>query len=236
MKIIYQICCLLAIALTLSGCVKYDTEINFSSLNYGEIIQHIQLDRQISSFGQTAVAEWLKTVEQRTQKLDGRLSYPSNQELEVKIPFNNAKDLESKLNQYFNPGANPEGIKSQLKVTQNNFLFAVRTHLTYDLDLQSLALKTRNPKLAIDDKANLDINFSISSPWGVSSRDRDGIIAGKFDPNRDRLSWKLPAGQIDKIDAIFWLPNPLGIGGAIVICIGTLGYYLKYRQFPGVEN
>jgi hypothetical protein len=234
MSIIRQICCWLVVALCLTSCVKSDLEINFAGINSGEVIQRIELDRQIGSFARDAVLKWVESVAERVDKIQGTVAYPSDRELEIKIPFNNAKDLEAKLNRYLGSDSGSTGIKSRVKINQNNFIFLIRNHLTSELDLTDLALKTDNPKLNIDAIAKPDLSLSIRSPWGVKSLDRAETIAGKFDPELDRTNWTLATGKVDKIDAVFWLPNPLGIGGLIIIILGTLGYFIKYRQLPGM--
>ena len=91
-------CCSIAILLALSGCVKYDTGINFSSLNRGEIIEHIQLGEQLNNFSHQAVQAWIATIEQRTNQAQGQLERLSDRELKVIIPFNNTRDLITKIN------------------------------------------------------------------------------------------------------------------------------------------
>ena len=50
--------------------------------------------------------------------------------------------------------------------------------------------------------------------------------------NKNRVQWQLKPGELNHLDAIFWLPNPLGIGAILIILISCGGYYLKYRQLP----
>jgi hypothetical protein len=234
----------LAIAIGLSGCVRYDTGINFSSLNSGEIVEHIQIGEQLNSFSHNAVKTWLASIEQRTKQAQGHLQQINDREIEVIIPFNNAQELVSKIDRYFNPNLTKTKSQSQfnshMQVNQNNFLLVVRSHLIYDLDLRSLSLAkpsatsitVTNPKVSVASDNFVNLNFTIQSPWGVKNGDTTNNIA-RIDTTSDRqLTWQLKPGELNHIDAIFWLPNPLGIGSMIIVIISIGGYYLKYRQLP----
>jgi hypothetical protein len=228
------ICC--AIAIVLSGCVKYDTGVTFYGLNYGEIVEHIQLGEQLNSFSQSAVQKWLASIEQRTKQAQGRIERITDRELQVIIPFNNAQELVTKIDRYFNPeSAHSEArskLKSHMQIDQSNLLLAVKNHLIYDIDLSALAIATTDPKVSVGSSNSVDLNFSIQSPWGVSNVDRAGNIAPVKAISDRQMTWQLKPGEINHIDAIFWLPNPLGIGALFIILISLAGYYLKYRQLP----
>jgi Protein of unknown function (DUF3153) len=224
------------IAIGLSGCVKYDTGVNFSSLNYGEIVEHIQLGEQLNSFNQQAVQTWVASIEQRTKQAEGTIERISDREFQIIIPFNNAQELVSKIDRYFNPTPVNREDKSQfnahMKINQSNFLLAVRSQLIYDIDLRSLSLKSSDPQAAIAAQNFVDLDFSLQSPWGVKNRDTPGNIVGEKVPNKNRVHWQLKPGELNHLDAIFWLPNPLGIGAILIGLISGGGYYLKYRQLP----
>jgi Protein of unknown function (DUF3153) len=230
----------IAIAFALSGCVKYETGINFYSLNHGEIIEHIQLGEQLNSFNRDAVRSWLASIEQRTERAAGRIERISARELTVIIPFHNARELTTKINRYFNPEPTaPETrsqFNSQLRLEQNNFFLIVRNHLTYDIDLRSLAVKSIDPNVAIATANSVDLDFSLSSPWGVKSNNRTNNVMGIKNATDRQVNWQLQPGSLNHIDAIFWLPNPLGIGTLLIILFSLGGYYLKYRQLPFMRS
>jgi hypothetical protein len=221
--------CAIVVAFALSGCVKYETGINFYSLNDGEIIERIQLGERLNSFSQTAVRSWVESIERRTQQAQGRIERSGDRDLQVIIPFHNARDLTTKINRYFNPESTTTDNKSQLSshlhINQNNFLFVVRNHLTYDIDLRSLTATANDRDL----KNSVDLDFSLSSPWGVKSSDLGVSQTGSSDR---QMIWQLQPGQLNHLEAVFWLPNPLGIGAVIIALLSLGGYYLKYRQLP----
>jgi Protein of unknown function (DUF3153) len=226
--------CTMAIAL--SGCVEYDTGVNFSSLNEGEIVQHIQLGEQLNSFSQTAVKTWITSIEERTKQAEGKIERISDREFKVIIPFNNAQELVTKIDRYFNPTpVNTEDgqkFNAHMQIEQNNFLLVVRNHLIYDVDLRSLSIHANDPKVAVSSPKIVDLNFRLQSPWGVNNIDQPGNIIGVKTMQDQQMSWELKPGELNHLDAIFWLPNPLGIGAILIILISGGGYYLKYRQLP----
>jgi Protein of unknown function (DUF3153) len=224
------------IAIGLSGCVKYDTGVTFSSLNYGEIVEHIQLGEQLNSFNQQAVQTWVASIEQRTKQAEGKIERISDREFKVIIPFNNAQALVAKIDRYFNPApVNREDkakFNAHMQINQSNFLVAVRNQLIYDIDLRLLSLKSSDSQAAVEAQNFADLAFSLQSPWGVQNSDAPGNIVGIKVPNQNQVHWQLKPGELNHLDAIFWLPNPLGIGAILIILISGGGYYLKYRQLP----
>ncbi|MCY7336301.1 MAG: DUF3153 domain-containing protein [Chamaesiphon sp.] len=230
-----------AIAIALSGCVKYDTGVNFSSLNSGEIVEHIQLSEQLNSFSQNAVTAWIASIEQRTIQAQGHLERLNDRELQIIIPFNNAQELVTKIDRYFNPApANADRSKfnAHMQVNQLNFLLVVRNHLTYDIDLRSLSLAEplskivdSTPKLSVTPNNFVDLDFSLQSPWSVKNGNTNNVVSVKAISDR-QMTWYLKPGELNHIDAIFWLPNSLGIGAILIILVSGTGYYLKYRQLP----
>ena len=224
------------ISIGLSGCVKYDTGVTFSSLNYGEIVEHIQLGEQLNSFNQQAVQTWVASIAQRTRAAEGTLERISDREFKIIIPFNNAQELVSKIDRYFNPTPAGTEAKSKfnahMKINQSNFLVAVRNQLIYDIDLRSLSLQSNNSQANLSAQNFVDLNFRLQSPWGVKNSDAPENLVGVKAQNQNQVQWQLKPGELNHLDAIFWLPNPLGIGAVLIILISCAGYYLKYRQLP----
>jgi Protein of unknown function (DUF3153) len=220
----------LTIAIGLSGCVKYDTSINFTNLGDGEIIEHIQLGEQLNNFSQNAVKTWIASIRQRTTQAQGRLERLSEREYKVTLPFNNPQELVTKIDSYFNPATQSE-TKSQIHIERRNLLLITRNHLTYDIDLRSLSLDVADAKVAIDAANAVDLDFSISSPWGVKNSDiQNATMIASSDARQ--ITWQLKPGKINHIDAVFWLPNLLALGAVAIGLISAIGYYIKYRQLP----
>lgn len=226
----------------LTGCVQYDVGVNFAGAHKGEIVQKIKLEERLKSFSNETVDEWLKSIESRTKNLEGKVQKVSDQELIVTIPFNNGKELEEKYNKFFNPiekqktqnvadrdGKLPE-LKSDLKLQQGNFLFWIRNHLIYDLDLRSLSLTSPNSNIIIDPGSLLQLEFRLNTP-GVART----IIKGENDLTPEiqatgkQLIWELQPGKLNHLEAVFWLPSPLGIGAFLIVLFVLAGRFVKYQ-------
>jgi Protein of unknown function (DUF3153) len=226
----------LAIAIGLSGCVKYDTSINFSNLSDGEIVEHIQLGDRLNSFSHNAVETWIASIEQRTIATKGYLERLSDREYKVTIPFNNPQELVTKIDRYFNPNSTQSGtdsqLNSQIQIDCRNFFLVIRNHLIYDIDLRALSIDTTDANLSVNATNSVNLNLSIYSPWGVKNIDTDRQIETTATSDSRQLTWQLKPGRINHIDAIFWLPNPLALGAVVIVLISAIGYYVKYRQLP----
>ncbi|AFY53511.1 Protein of unknown function (DUF3153) [Rivularia sp. PCC 7116] len=244
-KRIRLVCILLLASLLLSGCVDYDLGINVNNANYGKFVQHIKLGEKLTSFSGDAVYEWLDSIERRARELDGKAKRISEEEIIVSIPFSNGRELQRKYNTFFNSKNNPKSrsakqaeseselpkIESNLFLKQSNFLLLVRNQLIYDLDLRSLGLISSKGNVLTNTGSILDLEFSLKTPWGASSIEKteDSIEPQK---NNKQLAWKLKPGQLNHIEAVFWLPSPVGIGTLFIVLFVVLGFYLRYSFMP----
>ncbi len=227
--------CLVAIAL--SGCVKYDTGVNFHGFNDGEIVQHLQLGDRLNSFNPQAVTAWLKSIEDRTRQAQGHLTRLSDREFEIVIPFASTQELVTKINRFFNPtppasNGTASKFSAHLQIEQSNWLAIVKNHLIFDVDLQAISIPKTDAKVAIAANNFVDLKFRIQSPWGVQTTEPSTSPNLVKTTQGNQTTWQLQPGQIERIEAVFWLPNPLGIGAIIIVLISIFGYYLKYRQLP----
>lgn len=228
-------------SLILSGCVDYDVAINFQSQTHGEIVQHIKLGQQFTSFSGTTVQDWLDSIKQRANELGGRTKQLKEGEVLVTIPFNNGAELEEKFNDFFNPLEKKKSrpvpdlpdIKSHLSVTQSNWIFAIKNRLVYDLDLRSLSVIASNGNVLLSPGSILDLDFSLNTPWGATNLETglDSLITEK---QGNQITWKLKSGEINHLETVFWVPSPIGIGAAIIIILVALGGFLKYRLLPAL--
>jgi hypothetical protein len=237
--------CLLTLV---TGCVQYDVGVNFESQTRGEIVQHIKLGERLTSFSSDTVAEWLKSVERRVRSLDGKTKRLSQTEVLVRIPFNNGAELQDKFNQFYNPIAQTAKsrvaspletdlpkFESHLNVKQNNLLLVLRNRLSLELDLRSLSLLSSNGSLLLSPGGLLELDFSLNTPWGAKSIE---TVAGALVPESyqqgKQLVWKLKPGEINYLEAIFWIPSPVGIGALIIALFVAAGIALKYQILPAL--
>jgi len=235
---------MLLASLLLSGCVQYDVGINFENPNRGEIVQHIKLGDRLSSLSGASAQQWLETVEQRTRRLGGKIRRSSNQEVTATIPFSSGADLNTKFNEFVNPTAKkvtakqtepalPE-IKSNFRLSQSNFLLLLRNHLSYTVDLRSLGVTDAKGDLLVSPSSLLDLEFRLNTPWGARSiNTASNAVNAERRQQGHELVWTLQPGQINHLEAVFWLPSPLGIGTVVIVLLVLGGWYLKYQTLPG---
>jgi hypothetical protein len=236
---------ILLASLLLSGCVNYEVGVNFEGEHKGKIVQHIQLGEQLTNFSNSQAQEWVKSIERRAQQLEGKTKRLSNQDIVVTIPFNSGAELESKFNQFFNPvvkeGSSSKTVEtvdlpkfdSKFHLNQGNFLFWQRNQLSYDLDLRSLGVLSANGNIIISPGSLLDLQFSLETPWGARSIEKaDNAITPEVYDNGHQLVWTLKPGQLNHLEAVFWLPSPLGIGTFVILLLILGGFYWKYKSFP----
>lgn len=236
---------ILLASLLLSGCVQYDVGVNFKGQHHGTIVQHIKLEERLTNFSNDQITEWLKSIERRAKQLQGKTKRLSNQELVVTIPFSSGKELESKFNQFFNPTAQKKSqsqavetadlpkLDSKFKINQGNFIFWQRNRLSYDLDLRSLGVLSTKGNVIVSPSSLLNLQFSLETPWGARSLDKTAeAIAPDVYEHGHQLVWTLKPGEINHIEAVFWLPSPLGIGSLVIVLLVLGGFYFKYKSFP----
>ena len=238
--------CLLTLV---TGCVQYDVGVNFDSQTRGKIVQHIKLGEKLTSFSSETVGDWLKSVEQRVKLLDGKTKRLSDREVLVSIPFNNGADLEDKFNQFYNPIAQTAKYRvaspletdlpkfeSHMSVKQNNLLLVLRNRLSLELDLRSLSLLSSNGSLLLSPGGLLDLDFSLNTPWGAENIET--TVAGALVPQSyqqgKQLVWKLKPGEVNYLEATFWIPSPVGIGALIIALFVAAGIALKYQILPAL--
>lgn len=229
----------------LTGCVRYDVGVNFEGQHRGAIIQQIKLGEQLTSFSQSEAEKWLRSIERRARKLQGKTQRVSTQEIVVTIPFSNGEELESKFNQFFNPSPQQASqsakadaidlvqLDSQMRLNQNNFLLVQRNHLRLSLDLRALGVLSTEDNVLVSPGSLLDLKFSLKTPWGARSQKKaENAITPAISPKGRLLVWQLKPGQVNDIEAVFWLPSPLGIGTIVIALLILGGFYIKYKRFP----
>jgi len=240
MKVIRILIITFLTTILLSGCVDYQMGINFDSQTHGAIVQHIKLAKKLKNFSGEIVEEWLNSVEDRVQELEGKTKRISNSEIEAIIPVNNAKDLEEKFNKFFNPTENQVNstatdlpqLNSEINVNQNNFVFALRNRFSLKFDLRSLSFISANNASDVGNSEEvLDLEFSLTTPWGFRSLEANGRAIAYLEDGK-QVIWSLKPGEVNSLEAVFWVPSPIGIGAVVIILFVALGSFLKYRVLP----
>jgi len=238
---------ILLASLLLSGCVKYDLGVNFEGQHHGAIVQHIQLGEKLTSFSNSQVAQWFKSIERRAQQLQGKTKRFSEQDIVVTIPFASGAELESKFNQFFHPVVQKSSqsqvsetvdlpnFNSKFLLKQSNFFFWQRNYLSYELDLRSLGVLSANGNIIVSPGSLFDLHFSLETPWGARSLNQtDNAPKPEFSADGHQLVWTLKPGQLNHLEVVFWLPSPLGFGTLLIVLLVLSGYYIKYKSFPGI--
>lgn len=230
---------ILVAVLFLSGCVHYDAGVNFSDANHGEIVQHIRLKPQTSSLSpsldEAIATTWIESLTQRTKALGGRIRHPEAQEWLMTIPFYNAKDLELKFNQLFQPQLlqsphNSDLSTSRLQIKTQNRLMWQRHYLQYDLDLRSLRATLQG-----DFSESLDLEFKLKTPWGAQVPTVNDKLSPQLRKSGWQLVWKLKPGAMNHIEAVFWVPSPIGIGFVMISLMVIVGLMVKVLSLSGIE-
>ncbi|MFM1842240.1 MAG: hypothetical protein RLZZ490_976 [Cyanobacteriota bacterium] len=233
-------CCLCCL---LTGCVNYDVGIKFTEQHRGEIVQHIVLGEQLTTLSQAEADRWLKSLEQRAKALRGKVDHPSSQELVITIPFGNGQELVDKFNQFFNPdpptnrrAPQPDqldllNLKAELALDQRNWLLVDRNHLQLTVDLRALGVLSNQGNIILSPGSLIDLQFDLQTPLGIKVLETDPSELP--DPLSPAL-WQLKPGQINTIEAIFWVPSYLAIGTVAIVALCLGGFWLKYRRWPGV--
>jgi len=222
LKKILQLGVLLSLLL-LTGCLQYDLDIQFDSQTHGQLVQ------QLHWRGGTAnpdLQQWLEVLRDRTQLIGGQTQLLNNDTFQITVPFNNGKELETKFNQFFSPtdaelpltlpGGDP--IRAKLSLRQGNWLLAIYNHLTLRLDLTAVPDLTDTGLHLLQGKQLLEGTVTIAAPWVRS-------------PSHDLTpcqTWPLIPGELNTLEADFWVPGPIGIGAAVIGIVVASGYLIKY--------
>ena len=235
----------ICLLLLLTGCMRYDVGVNFQHQHRGAIVQQIRLGKQLTSFSRLEGEKWLASIAERAKKLQGKIKTVSPEEVIVTIPFNNGKELAAKFNKFFNPTQQKASqlsnfdaldlvqLQSDIWLNQSNWLLLERNKLHLKVDLRPLGVLSDGGNVIIGPGEILDLQFQLNAPWGV--RKENGVEAG-VSKKANQLLWKLESGKINDIDVTFWLPSYLGIGAVFIILLMVLGFYVKYKHFPGIPQ
>ena len=230
--------------LAISGCVQYDVGVNFAGTNQGVFVQHIRFDEELSNFGGKQSRQWLSRIETRAKSLSGQVKRDSPQEITVQMPFTSGQELTEKFNAFFQPqqqvinnnqsgqGSLPD-LAVRFDLHQSNLLLLQRNHLQLDLDLRSLGLVSPTGDVIINPTSLFQLEFSLESPWGAKNiNNTDHALIPMTSPDGHKLTWQFQAANLNHLEAVFWLPSPIGLGAVVIILLILAGFYVKYRRLP----
>ncbi len=235
----------LCLATLLTGCVDYDVGVDFSTPYSGKITQHIKVSDKLSNLAPSDTKKWLNSLEKRSRQLKGKVKKLDSQELLLTIPFGNGAELAQKFNQLFQTTIVPNDtipkdqvdliqLNSQVSIHQSNLVFVERNSLDLAIDLRALGVLSQQDKIIIDPNSVANLEFQLTTPWIARSLSHTDDLQPIANTLKKGLVWQLHPGEINHIEAVFWLPSPIGIGAAAIILLMILGFLLKYRRFPGV--
>lgn len=234
----------ISLLILLSGCVHYDVSVNFFQQHRGEIVQYIRLAEQLTNLSQTEANEWLDSLEKRAKNLQGKAKRTSPQETTVIIPFGNGEELVRKFNKFFNPPTSKldpshkendsdlVNLKAKMSLQQSNWLFLERNLLNLEVDLRALGVLSSQGNIILSPGSLVDLEFVLKAPWGLKN-----IVSNtSFYQKINQIVWELKPGQINTIEASFWVPSYLGVGTVGIILLVLTGFYIKYRHLPGIQS
>ena len=104
------------------------------------------------------------------------------------------------------------------------------------VDLRALGVLSENGRIKIVSGSSIDLKFQLNTPWLARSIAGDNLLNPLTPSSVRGLVWQLEPGNINHIEAIFWLPSPLGIGAAAIILLTITGFWLKYKRLPGMVS
>lgn len=232
--------------LFLSGCVRYDVGVTFTDANHGTIVQQVRLSDQLTGVSRATANLWLDKLAEQAQQLGGETQHLNDRELVMTIPFYNAKDLAAKFDRFFqaitttqlegkrSKSKNASSVVSHLQIRTNNLVLWQRNRLNYELDLRSLSIipdATNTATLLVNPKDLLALKFTLNTPWGAQSIDATPL-SPTVQRQGKRLVWTLVPGEINHLEAVFWVPSPIGIGLLVIVVFVVTGMFLKAWQQP----
>jgi len=222
--------------LAIAGCVRYEVGVNIAGPHRGVLVQHISLREELTALNRSQAQTWLRNIEAKAKKIGGSSQRLSAQEVEIRLPFANGQDLTRKFNQLFTNQPDPKlpgeftdiGVKMTLH--QSNLLLVERDRLEVDFDLRSLGLISPKGDVLVNPRSLFDLQFQLTTPWGSRSIDGGSVPPATSDRT---LTWQLQVAQKNHIEAVFWLPSPIGLGTIAIVLLILAGYVSKYRRLPG---
>lgn len=229
------LCVSLLLCPLLGGCVDYDLGIRFDSQTQGYLTQTLHVSDRILPLGNTDRDAFFQQIISQTQALSGSANRLDDTTLNVTLPFSNGEQLVERFNRQANllsslPGA--PVVNTHLALQQNNYLFALRNHLTYSLNIDEFEAFAASD--TFNDFSWLTLTFHLTTPWGVTSTGPSAPTSPAPTIEGHTATWHLAANQPQQIEAVFWIPSPIGIGAGAIALFCILGERLKYQLLANV--
>lgn len=219
-------------ALMLCGCVDYEVGVRFNNQHSGEMTQTVKLGDRLAAINGLSAQQWIDSLDARALKLKGKTQRLSSQEIQVKIPFTTSQNFVQTFNRFFagQPAAatlaGEPDVHAQVHLDQANWLLILRSHLRLDIDLRSLGISSPEETVLVNPGNLINLDFRLDAPWGATSKLRgDQAIGGEAVPGG--MVWHLKPGQINHVEAYFWMPSPLGLSSLGLIGLVVGASYLK---------
>ncbi|MBF2098875.1 MAG: DUF3153 domain-containing protein [Gloeomargaritaceae cyanobacterium C42_A2020_066] len=213
------------VAFGLGGCVQYDLAAQFNWRGRGEWVQQVTLSEPLVRFGGPAVQSWIEGLQGRTRQLGGQVTRPAERVLELRLPFADPQELATSLATFFqDPEA--ESPAGRVVWVQTPWGLVTQNRLTYDLDLRPLATWLAQGEVVEAPETWVDLTFRVLAPWGVQPGPETSPAAQRLG---DGVAWTLQPGQVYHLEAVFWLPDPVGLAALMTAILVALGLWLRQR-------
>lgn len=241
--------CLLLCSL-LSGCVDYDLGIRFDSQTHGTLTQSVHLSDRLLTLSDTGTRQIFQQFTAKAEALSGQIRQLDEDTLQITLPFYSGAQLVERFNAFYSGDSGPTDlatslldlpgtptVSAHLDLQQRNYIFALRNHLTYDLQIataQTLPVSNRwrvGKATPRESRSWLTLDFHLTTPWGLIPTD-SSLTAPPPSIQGHTATWHLEANQPQHIEATFWVPSPVGIGGGAIALLCLLGYLLRHKLLP----
>ena len=220
---------LLPLSVALSSCLDYRITINFPSQTGGTIVQHLHINDRLATLGSVTLEDWFTALSIKNNALQGFSRRLSPQDLELTLPFTNGQDLVSKFNRLFAPPDPnspplPLPISAHLDLQQKNLLLVLRNHLDLTVDLRQLGITSATGEPLLDTGSLLTMALELQLPWGGQWH-----LANADHPNAQAPIQRLQPGELNQLEATFWIPSPIGLGALAIVLLVTIGTQFRSR-------
>jgi hypothetical protein len=229
------------VLLLCTSCVQYHLSLKFNWWSGGLLTQYLAWEPTALDLAgelrEEVTRQLLQEFESRAKAAGGTAEYLSDSELQVEIPFDNYSQLDEKVDRFLNEpivvlssaeelptGENWAGmvastapilpvttlqadtrVESDFQLERQQFWICDRYDLAYDLDLTELRIPISNGFLTFSADRLIDLQFTLKTPLKASRSNATNRTG-------NQLTWQLKTGRINRLEASFWLPSPLGMG------------------------